>query len=328
MRLTHWLAATALVALSGCETQSTQSQGTKDHHIEPADLPAYIERYQGLAKDLTVEFEGNPYPIYFQDVDTDEGLFVIGYELGHIIVSFDMEEEVPTDDLFIVQARLPSDPADAEHRDLDGSDIKLSEHGDSIVYQARLKDARTGGAYQVRLVINEALFSTGSSQIDVEDKQAMLSGSLGANTYTQVKNLIHDHPDVDTLVLDQIDGSIDDAINMHTGRLIRNAQLTTQVTATSRIYSGGVDLFTAGYHRLWEAGGVVGVHSWCCENGTPADELDRDHPAHGPQLAYFRDMLGTRNGPDFYFFTLESAPFNGIHEMTREELTRYQLIKP
>lgn len=328
MKLTHWLLATALVALAGCETSNTQPQATKDHMIEPAEVPAYIDRYQEQRSDLTLEFEGKPYPIYFEDMDNEEGLIVIGYELGHVILSFDMEEGIPTDDLFVVLARLPSEASDAKKRELEGVDIDLSEQGDNLVYRARLKDARTGGEYRIRLVINEGLFSTSNSRLDIEGEQATLSGSLGSNTYTQIKDLIDDHPDVQTLVLDQIQGSLDDAINMHTGRLIRNAKLTTQVTATSRIYSGGVDLFTAGHRRLWEAGAVIGVHSWCCENDKPADELGRDHPAHGPQLAYFRDMLGTQNGPDFYFFTIESAPFDGIHEMSREELTRYQLIKP
>lgn len=328
MRLTHWLIAATFVALAGCETHSTQAQGSKDHVIEPAEVPEYIEQYQRLRRDLSLEFEGEAYPIHIEDMDTDENLIVIGYELGYVIVGFDMEEGSPTDDLFVVNARLPSEPSNAEKRELEGYDIELSEQGENLIYQVRLKDQRTGGAYRVRLVINEALLSTGSSQLNIEGDQATLSGSLGANTYTQINGLIDDHPGVQTLVLDQIEGSLDDAINMHTGRLIRNAELATRVTASSRIYSGGVDLFTAGHRRLWEAGAVVGVHSWCCENDKPADELGRDHPAHGPQLAYFRDMLGAQNGPDFYFFTIESAPFDGIHEMSREELTRYQLIKP
>ena len=32
-------------------------------------------------------------------------------------------------------------------------------------------------------------------------------------------------------------------------------------------------------------------------------------------------------GEDFYWFTLESAPYDGIHEMTREELIQHQIIE-
>ena len=40
-------------------------------------------------------------------------------------------------------------------------------------------------------------------------------------------------------------------------------------------------------------------------------------------LEYYKDM-GIPE--DFYWFTLEAAPYDGIHEMTREEMLQYELI--
>ena len=70
----------------------------------------------------------------------------------------------------------------------------------------------------------------------------------------------------------QIRGSLDDKINMHTGRLIREHGFTTKVLSDSRIASGGVDLFCAGEKRIIEQGAEIGVHSWCCagEDDLPA----------------------------------------------------------
>ena len=36
-------------------------------------------------------------------------------------------------------------------------------------------------------------------------------------------------------------------------------------------------------------------------------------------------MLGAENGTEFYFFTLEAAPFDSIHFMTPEEIARFGL---
>ena len=121
-------------------------------------------------------------------------------------------------------------------------------------------------------------------------------------------------------------GSVNDEINVHTARLIREAGLTTWLPANGDISSGGVDMFAAGAERVFESGGYVGVHSW----GAPgtdvvAAELPRDDPAHRSQLEYFSEMLGDTDGPEFYFYTLNAAPFEAIHRMTPEEIDAFGL---
>jgi len=177
----------------------------------------------------------------------------------------------------------------------------------------------------VRLVFNEALLGGGNSTLVVNGNQASLFGSLGTQTYIQIQDMINNE-NVDTLVFADIDGSVNDAINMHTGRLIRAAGLTTLMPTGGQAYSGGVDLFAAGVRRIYQSGGKLGVHSWCCSQGKPANELGVSHPAHGAQLTYFREMLGDEKGPEFYFFTINAAPFSSVHVMTAEELNRYTLI--
>ena len=175
----------------------------------------------------------------------------------------------------------------------------------------------------MRLVTNESLISAGSSVIKVNGINATVNGDLGTSTYVQIQDLINNNPEVTRLILQQISGSVNDAINMHTGRLVRNAQMTTKVEATSDINSGGVDLYAAGYKRVYTDGAKVGVHSWCCVDGKAANELPRDHLAHGAQLTFVREMLGVELGPEFYFFTLDASPFSSVHVMTKAELEKY-----
>ena len=169
---------------------------------------------------------------------------------------------------------------------------------------------------------------TGDSVFKLNGNRAIVTGLLGRNTFRQVQYLLAQHPDVDTLVLQNINGSDDDRINVETGRLVREAGLTTVVPANGHIYSGGVDFFAAGVTRIVEPGGVVGVHAWCCTpDSRTADELAVNDPAHNSLIAYLQEMLGHDLGRDFYFFTIQSAPADGIHEMTDRELAQYLLTE-
>lgn len=175
----------------------------------------------------------------------------------------------------------------------------------------------------------ELAFGTGTSTFEIVGTEAIVRGALGSHSFTQMEFLLENHPEVNTLVLADIRGSVNDEVNVETGRLVRNAGLSTHVPADGEIYSGGVDLFAAGVQRTVESGAILGVHAWCCgPNGESAHELGQDDPVHATQLAYFSEMLGDTAGPSFYFFTLESAPFDGMHTMTDEELAEHLLTAP
>ena len=66
----------------------------------------------------------------------------------------------------------------------------------------------------------------------------------------------------------------------------------------------------------------VGVHSWADGSGTEGGDLPRDDPAHDLLLDYYED-IGIDEG--FYWFTLQAAASDGIHNMTEEERTRWDI---
>ena len=169
------------------------------------------------------------------------------------------------------------------------------------------------------------IFDMGNSKIEVRDNQAYLSGELGTRTYHQVKKLIAEHPDIKTLIMTDVPGSINDAVNMHTGRLLRQNSFTIKLLSNSDIASGGVDLFTAGVERIVTKGAKLGVHSWCCVDDLTAADVAPKHPAHKDQLDYFSEMLGKARGYDFYFYTLQASPFDEIYYMTDQEVKDWGL---
>lgn len=168
------------------------------------------------------------------------------------------------------------------------------------------------------------LGGAGDSELLIDDTGTMahLYGTLGLRTYKQISNLIENHSKVSTIVFVDVPGSVNDEVNMETGRLIRLAGLNTLIADEGQASSGGVDLFVSGVKRSIGEGGKLGVHSW--SNGeSEAKDLPEDHPGHQQQICYFNEMLDDPIGRNFYFYTIYAAPFDDIHWMTVDEITQY-----
>jgi hypothetical protein len=320
----------SLIATVGCNSGGSDKKKEVEiaevHHIKPKDVSAYIENYQSQQQALNLEFKGADYNISLIDFDMEENIILAKFELGVVYIGFDFDKEAPINSLTVLEATNINDLENSVTASYSATDLSITEQDDNFVYAGDLIDAQSNGLFNVSLTFNESLISGGNSDLTIQDDMAYLSGTLGSKTYVQINELINQNPSIKTIKFISIDGSVNDAINMHTGRSIRNAQLTTYMPSDGEAYSGGVDLFVSGYKRKYEAGGKLGVHSWCCEAGKAADQLGKDHPGHGAQLTFFRELLGNELGPEFYFYTINAASFDNVHIMSEAELNKYQLI--
>lgn len=162
---------------------------------------------------------------------------------------------------------------------------------------------------------------------EVKGDRLYISGTLNAQTYDELKGILETNPQLKTLVLEDIDGSIDDDVNLETGLLIHNAGLNTFVPKDGLIESGAVDLFCAGKARIAERGAHFGVHAWGEETGMgntiSGHELAKDSPEHDMYLDYFREVGCPES---FYWFTLQAAPAEGMHKMTEQELVEQGVV--
>ncbi len=165
-------------------------------------------------------------------------------------------------------------------------------------------------------LIGEELAGT---TFEVKGELAIMQGVIGATTPSSVLELAFMNPEVRTIVLTNMPGSMDDVANMRAGRYIRQLGLDTHVPADSEVASGATDLFLAGRHRSSEPGARFGIHAW---GGGPvaATDLPRDHEDHLLYLDYYEEM---GIPAEFYWRTLSAAPAEGIHWMTEEELERF-----
>ncbi len=207
-----------------------------------------------------------------------------------------------------------------------GEDFNVEEVDDhSFIISGDL----SSDAFSVKpIVINfdENSLGAGNSTITVNGNVAEINGTLGALMYNQILDLNRDERNVHTLLLNIVPGSINDEVNEETGRLIREAGYTTWVKSTSVVESGGVDLFCAGKKRIVDNGAILGVHSWCCgTNGEDAFEIPVNDQQHTRPKAYLIEMLGEPFGTDFYFFAINAASADDIHNMTKAEIEKYHL---
>ncbi len=147
------------------------------------------------------------------------------------------------------------------------------------------------------------------------------SGTIDHTTLSAFEEVIGEHPGIKTLVLQNIEGSVDDDANVVFSRVVRDEGFDTVVPSDGMVASGGTDLFLAGKRRVLEPGACVGVHSWG-GGGYVAAELPEDHPEHDRYLDYFRD-IGV--DPGFYWFTLDAASEDEIHWMSAAEADRFDL---
>ena len=157
--------------------------------------------------------------------------------------------------------------------------------------------------------------------LQVRDNLLFVKGVVNTGSDSELIATLNSSRNVRTVVLTSVPGSANDEVNVSLGRKLRRAGITTYLPAKGMVASGGTDLLLSGVRRIVERGAEVGVHSWAA-GSTNGNDLPRDHPDHQLFLDYYQDI----NIPAaFYWFTLEAAPPEGMHWMTEEEMTRYQV---
>ncbi|MCW8346934.1 hypothetical protein MD535_13090 [Vibrio sp. ZSDZ65] len=296
--------------------------------IPESQLNRYIHTFQQKQQELWIKYDGQRYPLTLATITEDA--LVARYSKGLVYISFNFESG-PGKNVTLLKGAF-----DDEHSNVDPMDnadsvwvsshVSFDESDDGYRYRGTLSHAGDPST-EFTLNFNDSLIDAGTSQFKFDANEALLTGELGTKTYLQLKDIVQNHQQVDTIVIKAVRGSLNDDINLHTGNLLRNAGLNTTIPENGFAYSGGVDLFSAGVIRTIEPGARVGVHSWCCsDDGKTASELKTSDPAHHDQLTYFSKMLGKETGPKFYFYTLSAAPFDGIHTMSQSELKQYGLL--
>ena len=161
--------------------------------------------------------------------------------------------------------------------------------------------------------------------VTVQGTKAIFRGLIDGTTPAKITNLINNSPEVRTIVLAYGPGSDDDDANLQASLALHNADFATCVPDGGEIASGAVDMFLAGKVRRLGEDTFVGVHSWADGNGTEGGDLPMNDAQHKSYLDYYA-AIGVP--AEFYWFTLDAAPSDGIHDMTEAERVQYGMETP
>lgn len=160
-------------------------------------------------------------------------------------------------------------------------------------------------------------------RIYVSGNKAYLSGILGRDLTSQLKNMIRKHPNVTDLVLVDVPGTDDEEAVIESARLIRSLGLNTHIARTGYVLSGGVDLFLGGVKRTIGAGAAVGVHTWIDESGKLPKNNDVSDSINATYINFYLSMGVPER---FYWFSLKAAPADRVYFLSPEEMYDYKLI--
>lgn len=167
---------------------------------------------------------------------------------------------------------------------------------------------------------------TKTTKLFVEDKTKLhITGEINSKSVQQIKNIFKKFPQINTIIIQNIPGSVNDEANLEISNWLLKKNLTTILLNNSHIASGGVDFFLIGNKRIIHKGAKVGIHSWGGP-GISATNFPKNHTNHKPYINYYKNTgFSQKEAEEFYFFTIYSAPPSNIYYMNKNEIIKYKI---
>lgn len=182
-----------------------------------------------------------------------------------------------------------------------------------------------GAALVYEFATRETGFEGDMTIARLNETTVELNGTLGDASLSQLRRYILQNPGIQFLELGSMPGTVNKSMTLVMGRWVRKQGLDTQLTASSWIASGAVDLFLSGRERRIECGARIGVHAWGNTFGdlviSAEDNKNSWHANHQEDIRFF-NYLGY-DGQRLYDFIIGSASHDEIHYMSVEEMNRF-----
>ncbi|MEC7941532.1 MAG: alpha/beta hydrolase [Pseudomonadota bacterium] len=354
------LLALSLTLLAGCNSSSSsnkpatqaQAKPKADYVFSSAKLGELYQVRQEVQESMRLTYDGVQYEkiLFAEDISDKQKVVRLADSLGQSVDLY--LPDAGADDCAIYREGDLFDKFDcgAARRSI-GNDstlinmttnankkVELEYHNELFQYVTSLGSTILSKAKSGNEVTITTSFAFNAFYRDVLNKTGAVDrihSTLGASTYSQLFDIVklYQGSEMTLKFTNHIGGSADDDINMYTGRMIHNNNMTTIVTPMGSVFSGGTDLFAAGNPRVLqradstkaiELNKQVGVHSWA-EGDKTAKEFPYTNESHRKQATYFKKVMGGK-GIDFYIFTLDSAPASGAHWVSKADSDKYGFI--
>ncbi|MCD8438317.1 hypothetical protein LNI90_11440 [Tenacibaculum dicentrarchi] len=167
----------------------------------------------------------------------------------------------------------------------------------------------------------------GIFRVLLDNRTIEMNGEISSTTLNDFNNLSAQFPNINQINIVNCDGSDDDEICLELALKIHQKEINIHLMDNGEISSGGVDFFLAGKRRTRGQNTLIGVHSWGGDD-IKATDFPKGHEEHLFYINYYISIGFTKaKAEDFYYFTINSAPHNSMHDMTEEEINKYVLLR-
>jgi len=164
----------------------------------------------------------------------------------------------------------------------------------------------------------------------VTENVAYMNGIMDSTIPHLVRNLINNYPNVDTIVMGRVLGTIDFSATLDAGRLVREACLTTVVPSHGKVTSGGVHFFLGGCKRIVENGGKLGIHTWKYAEYDEAGKIiggktAADYPLDSEEHKIYLDYQAEMGIPEEFYWFVVNTPFDNMRFLAQNEIRLYEI---
>lgn len=159
-----------------------------------------------------------------------------------------------------------------------------------------------------------------------DGKTITMNGTIEDNYAAKWDELVAAYPDVNKINIKECGGSGNDDENIKLCKKVFDKKIDIHIMDNGLVASGGTDFFLAGRNRTIGSNTEIGVHSWAAGD-TQAKDLPKDDDRHEPYIELYKYYGRSEQwANDFYFFTIEAAPSDDMHNMTSEELKTWAIL--
>jgi len=164
----------------------------------------------------------------------------------------------------------------------------------------------------------------------VTENVAYMNGVMDSTIPLLIENLVRNYPEVDTIVMGKVLGTIDFSATLEAGRLVREYCLTTVVPSHGKVTSGGVHFFLGGCKRIVESGGKLGIHTWKYAKYDEAGNIIGgktavDYPLESEEHKIYLDYHADMEIPEEFYWFVVNTPFDNMHFLTQNEMRLYEI---
>ncbi len=173
---------------------------------------------------------------------------------------------------------------------------------------------------------NDSQRQFGIFTVQADNKTVVMDGDIRTKSLTNFNKLQAKYPNISTINIKNCGGSMDDETNLRLSQKVYQSGINIHLMDNAEIASGGVDFFLAGVKRTRGNNTKIGVHSWGGD-GESATDFPKGHKYHLSYIKYYKSVgMTQQQAEDFYYFTIYSAPVDGIHWMTEAEVKKYNMV--